>query len=168
MVKSLNLTAEIADDREILITVPKDFPLGRVRITVTQEDSTEAATLGDLLDTEFFGMWKDRTDIVDTDNFASQLRRGIDDETRAWKEQSELAFAKEVAAFERMKPELIEKYGGQYVAIYQERLVGHGEEKWELLDQVIEQFGEVSCYIEKAEANTPRRVRIPTVWIARK
>jgi hypothetical protein len=168
MAKTLNLTAEIANDREILITVPEDFPIGRVRITVTQEDSSEASTLGDLLDPEFFGMWKDRTDIVDTDSFASQLRHGIDEETRAWKEQSELAFAKEVAAFERMKPELIEKYGGQYVAIYQERLVGHGEDKWALLDRVIEQFGEVPCYIEKAEPNTPRRVRIPTVWIVRK
>lgn len=77
------------------------------------------------------------------------------------------AFEQEVAAFERLKPTLIEQYPGQFVAIYQGEVIATGDEKLALLEQVREQFGNIVCYIEKASPNSPRTVRMPSIQIAR-
>lgn len=77
------------------------------------------------------------------------------------------AFEQEVAAFERMRSALLEKYPGQYVAIYQGKVIAIGDEKLVLLDQVREQFGHIVCYIEKVAADSPRTVRIPSVHVVR-
>ena len=85
MVTTFDLTADVSDDRKvhITLTLPEEIPAGRVNlhITATPENGSEASTLGDLLHSEFFGMWKDRTDILDTDSFASELRH------KAWTRQ---------------------------------------------------------------------------------
>lgn len=39
------------------------------------------------------------------------------------------------------------------------------EDRLDVLDQVWDQFGEVSCYIESVEPVTPRRARMPSVRI---
>ena len=77
------------------------------------------------------------------------------------------AFEKEVATFERLKPTLIERYSGQFVAIYQGEVIATGDEKLALLEQVRERFGNVVSYIEKASPDSPRTVRMPSVRIAR-
>ena len=77
------------------------------------------------------------------------------------------AFEQEVVAFERLRPILLEKYAGRYVAIYQEEVVASGDEKFALLDQVRERFGHIVCYIEKVASDSPRTVRMPSVRVAR-
>lgn len=74
------------------------------------------------------------------------------------------AFAREVAAFERMKPQLIQQYPGRVVGIYQGEVVAVGDNRLDVLDQVWYQFGEVSCYVENVEPETPRGARIPSAW----
>lgn len=76
------------------------------------------------------------------------------------------AFQREVAAFERMRPALLEKYAGRYVAIYHGEVIASGDDKLALLDQVREQFGHVVCYIEKVTPDAPRTVRMPSFRIA--
>ena len=75
------------------------------------------------------------------------------------------AFAREVAAFERLKPQLLQQYPGRVVGIYQGEIVAVGDNRLDVLDQVWDQFGEVSCYIETVEPVTPRRARMPSVRI---
>lgn len=82
-------------------------------------------------------------------------------------EQEVAAFEQEVAAFERMKTALLEKYAGQYVAVYQGKVVASGDEKLVLLDRVRKQFGHIVCYIEKVAPESPRTVRMPSVRIVR-
>ena len=77
------------------------------------------------------------------------------------------AFEQEVAAFEALKPELLKQYSGQYVAIYQGRVVGNGNTRLALVKEVYNQFGEVPCYVEKVTLEPPRRIRIPSVWKAK-
>lgn len=77
------------------------------------------------------------------------------------------AFEQEVAAFERLKPSLIEKYPGQFVAIYQGEVIGTGDEKLVLLEQMREKFGNLVCYIEKASPDSPRTMRMPSIRVAR-
>ena len=82
MTKTLQLTAEIPPNREILIQVPLDFPTGLARVVLESAPETGGHTLGELARSEFFGLWKDRSDIEDSASFARDLRR------RAWDRQS--------------------------------------------------------------------------------
>lgn len=76
------------------------------------------------------------------------------------------ALEEEVLAFERLKPQLLAQYPGRVVAIYQGRVVAIGDERLAVLDQVWDQFGEVSCYIETVTAALPRRARMPSVRVS--
>ncbi|MGB0383751.1 MAG: DUF5678 domain-containing protein [Ardenticatenaceae bacterium] len=78
---------------------------------------------------------------------------------------SQLEFEREVAAFEKLKPMLMKKYEGRVVAIHQGQVVAVGDDKMDVLDMVWEKFGEVPCYIEWVETETPRRVRVPSVRV---
>lgn len=77
MVRRVEISTDVPADREMRITLPNDVPVGPAEIVVlvnsTQENGTH--TLGDLAGSEFFGMWKDRTDIGDSIEFAERLRR---------------------------------------------------------------------------------------------
>ena len=77
------------------------------------------------------------------------------------------SFEQEIDAFERLMPMLLEKYPDSYVAIYQGKVVGSGDEKMALLRQVREEFGQVTCYIEKVTPEYPQTVRIPSMRVIR-
>ncbi len=76
MVKTINLTTDVTPNREVRITLPTDVPLGPAEIVVVVASHAAAVTrtLGDLLRSEFFGMWQDRPDIADSAEFARRLR----------------------------------------------------------------------------------------------
>ena len=76
MVKTVNLITEIPPNRELHITLPADVPTGPAEIVVVVSSPARPCflTLGDLLNSEFFGMWRDRADIEDSVQFARTLR----------------------------------------------------------------------------------------------
>jgi len=76
MVKTVNLNADIPPNRELRITLPADVPTGPAEIVVVVSSPTPSSgsTLGDLADSEFFGIWRDRRDIEDSLQFARTLR----------------------------------------------------------------------------------------------
>ena len=74
----------------------------------------------------------------------------------------------EIASFERMQAELSQRYGSQYVAIYQGQVVAHGPDKLKLTEQVYAQFGGVPCFLERADATEPRTARMPSIRIAKR
>jgi len=65
--------------------------------------------------------------------------------------------AVEEEAFRRKRAQLLRRYEGQFVALYQGRVVGHGTDDEELARQLYEKLGDVSFYIAKVE-------REPTVY----
>jgi hypothetical protein len=77
------------------------------------------------------------------------------------------SFEREVAAFEALDPQIQDQYVGRAVAIYQGQIVADGDSKLAVLDAVFARFGQVSCYIDWVKPSGPRRVRVPSVWIAR-
>jgi hypothetical protein len=81
MVRTLNLTTDVPPDRKVVITLPADVPLGLadIVVVVASHASPSGHTLGDLVRSEFFGMWRERGDIVDSEAFARRLRK------EAWK-----------------------------------------------------------------------------------
>jgi hypothetical protein len=72
-------------------------------------------------------------------------------------------FEAQVAAFERLKPELLKQYRGRAVAIYQGQVVEVGDDKLQVLGRIFKRYGDVRCYIEWVEPDAPRRVRVPSV-----
>lgn len=74
-VKTLDFNVDIPTNRELRITLPVDFPVGPADVVLRISSmGTPHPTLGDLANSEFFGMWRDRSDIGDSLEFARQLR----------------------------------------------------------------------------------------------
>lgn len=76
------------------------------------------------------------------------------------------SFEREVATFEALEPALQERYAGRAIAIYQGEVVADGDSKLAVLDAVLASFGQVPCYVDWVKPSGPRRVRVPSVWIA--
>ncbi len=76
MVRTINLATDIPSSRELRILLPPDVPTGPAELVVVVVASRERSTrtLGDLVRSEFFGMWRDRADIGDSAEYARQLR----------------------------------------------------------------------------------------------
>jgi hypothetical protein len=89
------------------------------------------------------------------------------DEESSEEDESLAAFEKEIAAFEVLKPTLLEQYAGQYVAIHQGKVVASGDNKLEVSRQAREQYGLVNYYVDLVALDSPRRVRIPSFWVTR-
>jgi hypothetical protein len=64
-------------DRQLHISVPEDVPPGPAEIVlviVPETASGSGLTAGELLRSPLFGIWKDRTDIEDSVEYARKLR----------------------------------------------------------------------------------------------
>jgi hypothetical protein len=75
-------------------------------------------------------------------------------------------FEQERSAFERMKPELLRTHRGKVVAVYQGQVVQVGTDVAETVDAVYDQFGYVSCYVQRVE-ETPRVYKLPRRKVVR-
>jgi hypothetical protein len=77
MVKTLSLNTEVPPNRELKITLPSDVPVGpaEIVVVVASQAGAPTRTLGDLRRSEFFGMYRDRTDIEGVEEFASRVRK---------------------------------------------------------------------------------------------
>lgn len=94
---------------------------------------------------------------------------------RAWREaqqrparteQVHEAFEREVAAFERLLPELLETYRGRVVAIHDGQVVEVGDTKAEVSEQVHRRLGDVTVYIQRV-LEQPRVYRFPYFRVVR-
>ena len=76
VVKTINLTVDVPETREMRIVLPEDVPVGPAEIVVVVASYVSGGlhTLGDLARSEFFGMWRDRADLGDSAEFARRLR----------------------------------------------------------------------------------------------
>jgi Family of unknown function (DUF5678) len=60
-------------------------------------------------------------------------------------------FAAEERMFRQKRRQLLQRYEGRFVALYQGRVVGHGPDDEELAREMFEQLGDVAFYIAKVE-----------------
>jgi hypothetical protein len=78
----VTLTTTITPERTLTIRVPEDIPSGPAEVVVVfnaEPQSQLHRTLGDLRNSEFFGIWRDRSDLPDSPTLARTLRE------QAWK-----------------------------------------------------------------------------------
>lgn len=59
--------------------------------------------------------------------------------------------AAEERAFRQKQDQLLRRYAGQYVALYQGQVVGHGVDDEELARHMFEKLGDAAFYIAKVE-----------------
>ena len=75
-------------------------------------------------------------------------------------------FAAEERAFRQKRARLLRRYEGQFVALYQGRVVGHSPDDEELARGMFEKFGDASFYIVKVEKE-PTVYELPSPEITR-
>lgn len=83
--KTVTFKVVIPADRQLHIVVPEEIPPGEAEVVVTTMEATpvKGKTAGDLLRSPLFGLWKDRTDIGDSIEFARKLRAEAERRQRA-------------------------------------------------------------------------------------
>ncbi|CAN5653862.1 hypothetical protein BH11ARM2_BH11ARM2_26340 [soil metagenome] len=76
MTHTLRLDTRIAEDRRVTFTAPDEVPVGEVEMVVVMvpREERQRTTGRDLLESEIFGMWRDRDDIKDSSDFARKQR----------------------------------------------------------------------------------------------
>ena len=80
--KTITCKVVIPIDRQLKITIPEDVPPGPAEVVVVivpeaivpEAVAEKRGTAGDLLRSPLFGLWKDRTDIGDSVEYARKLR----------------------------------------------------------------------------------------------
>jgi hypothetical protein len=77
--------------------------------------------------------------------------------TKKTPEPSEEPWAIEEQTFRQKRAYLLRRYAGQFVALYQGRVVGHGADDEALAQSMFERLGDVPFYIAKVESE-------PTVY----
>ena len=68
---------------------------------------------------------------------------------RKGQESIEEPLVAEERAFYRKRAHLLQRYEGQFVALYQGRVVGHGPDDEELARRIFAKMGDVPFYIQK-------------------
>lgn len=84
------------------------------------------------------------------------------------REAEEATFERELAAFERLKPSLMEQYAGQYVAVSHGKVVASGNVKLDVARKVRERYGAATFYVGRVTMDAPRTVRMPSVQARRR
>jgi hypothetical protein len=75
--KTIACKVVIPTDRQLHISVPEDVPPGPAEVVVVIVPKAlpeKRGTAGDLLRSPLFGIWKERTDIGDSREYARELR----------------------------------------------------------------------------------------------
>lgn len=75
--QAISFKTVIPKDRKLSIELPPQVPTGAAELVVIVSPASlpRGKTAGDLLNSPLVGMWKGRTDITDTIQFARELRK---------------------------------------------------------------------------------------------
>ncbi len=76
MSRTIRFLKKIPVSRRIGLRLPDDVPAGEAEVVlvVTPRAERRRCTCKDLLESEIWGMWADRTDIADSAEYARELR----------------------------------------------------------------------------------------------
>ena len=81
-------------------------------------------------------------------------------------EPGEALFAAEERAYYKKRARLLQRYQGQFVALYRGRVVGHGPSDEELARQMFEKFGDAPFLIQRVEKE-PTVYEVPSPEVVR-
>jgi hypothetical protein len=75
-------------------------------------------------------------------------------------------FAAEERAYGKKRAGLLQRYRGQYVALYRGHVVGHGPSDEELAERMFEKFGDAPFLIQRVEKE-PTVYEVPSPEVVR-
>ena len=81
-------------------------------------------------------------------------------------EPGEELLAAQERAFYKRRTRLLQRYQGQFVALYRGRVVGHGPSDEELARQMFEKFGDAPFFIQRVEKE-PTVYEVPSPEVVR-
>ncbi len=81
-------------------------------------------------------------------------------------EPGEEPFAAEERAYCKKRAALLQRYQGQFVALYRGRVVGHGPSDEDLARQMFEKFGDAPFLIQRVEKK-PTVYEVPSPEVVR-
>lgn len=81
-------------------------------------------------------------------------------------ESGEEPFVAEERAYCKKRARLLQRYPGQFVALYQGRVVGHGPSDEDLARQMFEKFGDAPFFIQRVEKE-PTVYEVPSPEVVR-
>jgi hypothetical protein len=84
--KTVTCKVVIPTDRQLHLTIPEEIPSGPAEIVlviVPETPSAQGLTAGDLLRSPLCGLWKDRSDIGDSIEYARMLRAKAEQRSHA-------------------------------------------------------------------------------------
>jgi hypothetical protein len=93
----------------------------------------------------------------------SERTRDDEEDQMEWRN----AVRAEAKALAQLKPGLMSQYAGQYVAVYEGKVIGSNENEFVLLQQIHQQYGPIPCCIDRVDDLPPRKARITSMWTAR-
>jgi hypothetical protein len=115
-------------------------------VVILERDGEAVAAIVPIAEYQAFQSWRQ-----------AELRRQTQSEEEA-------AIEREHAAFEKMLPELLQKYEGRVVAIYQGEVVAVGDDEAVVWKQTRQRLGPLPIYVQTVEA-LPRVVDFPGVEV---
>jgi hypothetical protein len=120
----MRLTAEIPENRQVVLTLPPDVPTGRADFVVSIESSGQA------------------TEPMPAPDVDPSLVR-----TAFPVRPTHPVLAREYDAFQALLPELLKSYRGQYVAVHDGKVVAHGPDQAEVAIQAYQRCGYQAIYV---------------------
>ena len=81
-------------------------------------------------------------------------------------EPGEELLAAQERAFHKRRARLLRRYEGQFVALYQGRVVGHGPSDEDLSRRMFEKFGDAPFFIQRVEKE-PTVYEVPSPEVVR-
>jgi hypothetical protein len=98
--------------------------------------------------------------ILPIEAYESLRARADSSQAQATSAETLSDFEREKAAFERLKPDLLARHPGKYVAIVGEQAVEVGDDKMQVVERVRQRFGRVSMYVQQV-TDQPRVYHFP-------
>jgi hypothetical protein len=98
--------------------------------------------------------------ILPIEAYESLRARADSSQAQATSAETWSDFEREKTAFERLKPELLVRHPGKYVAIVGEQAVEVGDDKMQVVERVRQRFGRVPMYVQQV-TDQPRVYHFP-------
>jgi hypothetical protein len=130
-----NVTVDVPENRQVVLTLPPDVPTGPRTLRVRVTSPIEEPPIEVKLDPRPPSPRSPATE--------SPLRG-------------------EIEAFDRLLPELLKTHAGQYVAVYQGRVIAAGPDQLEVVKRSHAKFGRVPILVRLVTDQPPPLIRVPS------
>lgn len=142
MVKRITIKESTLKESQAPYAVALNKVLLTAEPVILEQDGQSVAAVIPFAEYEAFQTWRE----------AEQRRQA--------RQAEEAAIEQEYAAYQKMLPELLEKYAGRVVALYQGEVVQVGDDEGDIWQQARERLGPVPIYVETVE-HPPRVYSVP-------